>query len=153
MGEAAAQDDAVEDRSLVLKLGPAFERSLQDRTTTFGGSVAVEGTLIENWLEVEIGATRLASGGRRADSIEVLFKKPFRLSPSVEFMIGLGPEVGRTFSAGTGGKSRSLQYAADLMIWQSKKIGWYVESSYGYGVGPSRGERSLAGSAGILFGW
>lgn len=149
-GNAVAQGNAEADRSLVFKVGPAFDRSLADNKLTLGGSLGVEGTAIENWLEVEAGVTRFRSGGRRADSVGLQFKKPFRLSRTVELMIGVGPSVGRDFRDGTSSRSRAIEFSVDLMVWPSPKIGWFVEPSYGYGVGPSRGDRSFGASAGIL---
>ena len=113
----------------------------------------METTAIEDWLEIELGASRLNGRGRRADSIELIFKKPFRLSSNAEVMIGLGPETGRTSGNGGTERSRSITFALDFMFWPEKKIGWFLEPTYGYGIGPSRGERSLGISGGILFGW
>jgi hypothetical protein len=46
-----------------------------------------------------------------------------------------------------------MEFVLDFMFWHTKRVGWYVEPSYGYGLRKSRGERSYGGSAGILIGW
>jgi hypothetical protein len=151
--EAHGQESAASDHFMVLELGPAFDRSSDDKKTIVGGMAAVEVTAIEDWLELEFGATRLSSAGRRDNSVDLIFKKPFRLSSTAELMVGLGPQVGRRYANGVTGKTRSIEYVLDFMFWPTKKFGWFVEPSYGHGIGPSRGERSLGVSGGLLIGW
>jgi hypothetical protein len=49
--------------------------------------------------------------------------------------------------------SVAVEAAPDFMFWSSKKhrLGWYLEPSYEYKLGPSR-ERSLAATGGLLIG-
>jgi len=115
--------------------------------------VAVEFTPIEDVLEVEVGTTLLNSAGQRELGGEVLFKKPFRLSPTSELMIGVGPQVGRKLQGADSGTSIGMAFALDLMFWPTKKIGWYFSPEYGYGLGNSKGEKSIGASVGILISW
>jgi len=55
----AQSPDNVPKEVAVLELGGAAERSLTERNSSFGPTVAVEFTPIENWLELEAGVTRL----------------------------------------------------------------------------------------------
>ncbi len=141
------------DNSFVIEIGPAVERNLNNKTSNFGSTVAIEFTPIEDVLEVEVGATLLNSAGQRELGEEILFKKPFRLSPTSELMIGMGPQVGRKLQGTDSGTSIGMAFALDLMFWPTKKIGWYFSPEYGYGLGNSKGEQSIGASAGILFGW
>jgi hypothetical protein len=155
---AFGQDDAGEAQSEsgegyfpVFEVGPAFDRDIKNRSTNYGAGLAVEVTPIENWLEIEAGAARLATAGRTELGFDVLFKKPFSLTQTAELMIGLGPEVTRTTGNGERVTSHAVEFALDLMVWPTKHVGWFVEPGYGVGCGNSRGERSFGVSAGLLF--
>lgn len=51
----ALADEAHDEHSMVLSLGPVSERSLTDKKTTYGSSAALEFTAIEKQLEIEVG--------------------------------------------------------------------------------------------------
>jgi hypothetical protein len=57
-----------------------------------GPTLGVEFTPIKDWLEIELGTGPFFGGGSTQWSTDALFKKPFTLSDTVEFMIGAGPE-------------------------------------------------------------
>jgi hypothetical protein len=57
-GNALAQTDDKEPAA-VIELGAAANRSLTEGQSSFGPTVAVEATPIENWLELEAGVTPL----------------------------------------------------------------------------------------------
>src|ERR1700730_9497841 len=92
---AVAQDDR--EHALVLKMGPAGEWPSHERGN-FGGTFAIEKSIIENWLEIEAGVTMLGTNGHNQLSGDIIFKKPFRISPNFEFMIGVGPSISRTLN-------------------------------------------------------
>lgn len=148
----AQQADSVE-HSVVLGFGPEFDRDLDNKGSAHGATVTVEVTPIEEWLEIELGASFLSAAGRRATAVDLLFKKPFRLSSSAEFMIGAGPQLGRESRDGTRSSTKELELVLDFMFWPSRNVGWFVEPSYGYGLGQNRGDRSIGVSAGMLIGW
>jgi hypothetical protein len=134
-----------DDHRAVLELGVAAERGVGASSTTVGGTVAVEFTPIENWLEIETGVTAI----QRELSLDFLLKKPWRLSASSEFMAGIGPEVSHHSSGGT---SLATEIVADWMFWPRKNVGWYLEPSYSV-TAMSGGERSVGISAGLLIGF
>lgn len=144
---------AKEDKSFVVLIGPTVERNLNNNTFNRGGTAAVEFTPIEDVLEIEVNATLLNSTGQREWSSEILFKKPFRLSPTSELMVGIGPQVGRKLQGADRGPSTGIALALDLMFWETNEFGWYLGPEYGYGLGRSRGERTIGVSAGIVVGW
>jgi hypothetical protein len=76
-GPALADD---KEPSAIVQIGAAGEWSLQDSGSGFGPSVAVETTVIRNWLEIEAGVTPLFGGGQTQWSTDLLFKKPWTLS-------------------------------------------------------------------------
>lgn len=137
----------------VLEIGGAANRSLTENQSSFGPTVAVECTLIENWLELEAGVTPLFRRQATEWSVDLLFKKPWTLSEKNEFMLGVGSEWIHTNAYGAKMNSVAVEVAPDFMFWSSKKhrFGWYLEPSYEYKFGPGR-EYSLAITGGLLIG-
>ena len=151
-GNAFAQADDKEPTA-VIELGAAASRSVTEGQSSFGPTVAVEATPIENWLELEAGVTPLFRRHSTEWSIDLLFKKPWKLSDKVEFMLGVGPEWIHTNSYGIKMDSAAAEVAPDFMFWPSKKhrFGWYFEPSYEYKFGPGH-EHSLGITGGMLIG-
>jgi hypothetical protein len=54
-------------------MGPAGEWPSRDRAN-FGGTFAVEKSIIENWLEMEVGLTALGTNGQTELSGDIIFK-------------------------------------------------------------------------------
>jgi hypothetical protein len=152
-GNAFAQsvDKEAKESVAVLELGGADESSLTESNSSFGPTVAVEVTPIEKWLELEAGVTPLFRRHSTEWSTDLLFKKPWTLSPKIEFMLGIGPEWIHTNAYGKKMNSAGVEVAPDFMFWTSKKhrLGWYLEPSYDYKFGPGH-EHSLGVSGGLL---
>jgi hypothetical protein len=90
-GALAADKD--KEPSAIVEIGGASEWSLQNGAASLGPSIAVEIEPIKEWLELEAGFTPLFRKGNSPEwSTDLLFKKPFTLSQTVEFMIGAGPQ-------------------------------------------------------------
>jgi hypothetical protein len=149
-GTASAKDEDVEHK-LVMVLGTAGEWPLNDERPNFGGTFAVEFEPIENWLELEFGITTLNTTGHSDLSGDLLFKKPFKITPSFEFMMGAGPSVSQTLNGPDRGTKVSAEFALDFMFWPTKDVGWFFEPTYS--INPRTGERSAAFSVGLLFGF
>jgi hypothetical protein len=149
-GNAYAQSSEKESVA-VVELGGAAERSFTEGNSSFGPTVAVEVTPIEKWLELEAGVTPLFRCHSTEWSTDLLFKKPWTLSPQMEFMLGVGPEWIHTNAYGKKMNSVGVEVAPDFMFWPSKKhrFGWYLEPSYDYKFGPGH-EHSLGVSGGLL---
>lgn len=80
---------AFNNHQFVLELGAAAEREISERASHLGPAVGIEVEPIENWLEIELGATTYKARGATDWELELPFKKPFRLTSSVEMMPGL----------------------------------------------------------------
>ena len=103
-GATRAED---KDPFAVVELGGAGEWGLNGARSSFGPSASVEFAPIKNWLVIETGVTTLFSRGQTEWDTDFMFKKPFDLSPTVEFEPGIGPVwmhtvggIGRTDSIG-----------------------------------------------------
>ena len=142
----------VEDKepSAIFEAGGAGQWSLNGGSS-YGPSVAVEATPIPDVLEVEGGTTVLFSRGQTEWDTDFLFKKPFTLSDTVEFMFGVGPEWAHTASHGLSGDTVAGEAALDFMFWpwKERKFGFYLEPSYDYSFAPGH-EQSLSISGGLL---
>jgi len=135
----------------VVELGGAASWNTQDGTSSFGPSVAVEVTPIENWLELEAGVTPLFRRHSTEWDTDLLFKKPWTLSRKAEFMLGGGPEWIHTNDHSVKTNSVAGEAVLDFMFWPSEKhrFGWYVEPGYEYNFGRGH-EQSVGVSGGLL---
>jgi hypothetical protein len=139
-----------DDHRAVIEVGLAGERGVTGSSSSAGATVALEFTPIENWLELESGITALRGAGHNEFAVDLLFKKPWRLSATSEFMAGVGPEI--SYHSGPGaGTSVATEVVADWMFWPKKNVGWYLEPGYSF-TAVSRGERNVAIAAGLIIG-
>jgi len=149
-GKALAQS-VDKEPAAVIELGGAAGWSLKGGGSSFGPSVAVEVTPIENWLELEAGVTPFFSRRSTEWDTDLLFKKPWNLSHQAEFMFGVGPEWIHRKTNGMTANSVGGEVALDFMFWPSakRKLGWYLEPTYDYDFGPAH-EQSVAITGGLL---
>ncbi len=135
----------------VIEIGVAPDRSLNGGGGSFGPTVAVEVTPIENWLELEAGVTPLFARHSTEWDTDLLFKKPWTLSPKAEFMFGVGPEWIHTSRYNVVTNSAGGEVALDFMFWPTRKhkFGWYLEPSYDYDFGRGH-DQSVSIGAGLL---
>jgi hypothetical protein len=140
-GNAAAQSIEEEKEHAVVEIGGAAFRSITgDATNSF----------IKNWLELEFGTTALFRRHSTEWGTDLLFKKPWDLSPRVEFMFGIGPEWDHSNQFGIKTNSVSGEVIGDFMFWPSRKhrFGWYLEPTYEYNF--ARGHEQSVGITGGL---
>jgi len=139
---AAAED---KEPTAIVAIGGAGEWGLPG-AASFGPSVSVEFTPIRNWLEIEIGTATMFRRGVTEFETDLLFKKPFTLSDTVEVMVGAGPSWSYTRQEGI---KWGATVALDVMVWPwpERKFGWFVEPSYTVN---QDNEKSLAVSVGLL---
>ncbi len=111
----------------------------------------METTPIEDVLEVEAGIALLFSHGQTEWDADFLFKKPYTLSDTVEFMAGVGPSWSHSLSGGRTTDTFGVTAALDFMFWpwSERTYGWYMEPSYGFNFGHGH-EQSLSMSIGLL---
>jgi len=148
-GNAFGQSAENEPKA-ILELGGAGGWNVRNGESSFGPSVAMEVTPIENRLEIEAGVTALFRRHATEWDTDVLFKKPWTLSRKAEFMAGVGPEWVHTNSHSVKTDSVAGEAVLDFMFWPSAKhkFGWYVEPSYDYSF--ARGHEQSAGITGGL---
>ena len=149
---ASAQEKKAEDEVAVIEIGAAPSRNLKDRASSFGPTVAVEVSPVEKWLELEAGVTPSFGHSTTEWATDLLFKKPWTLSRTVEFMAGVGPEWIHTRESGITTNSVAGEVVLDFMFWPARwkhNFGWYLEPGYEYNFGLGH-ERSIGISVGLL---
>ena len=136
--------------SAIVEIGGAGGWGLKGGSA-FGTDLSVETTPIPDWLELEAGITTLFSRGQTEWDADFLFKKPYTLSDTVEFMFGVGPEWEHTVTRQSTTDTIAGEAALDFMFWPwpERKFGLYLEPSYDYGFGRGH-EQSVSVSAGLL---
>lgn len=134
-----------------MELGAAPNWNITSSSGSFGPTVAVEVTPIENWLELEAGVTALFARHSTEWDTDLLFKKPWTLSKKAEFMAGIGPEWIHSRNRGVTTNTVSGEGVLDFMFWPSsrRRFGWYVEPSYEYNFGHGH-EQGVGISGGLL---
>lgn len=149
-GKALAQS-VDKEPAAVVEIGGAAGWNVKDGGSSFGPTVAVEVTPIENWLELEAGVTPLFTRHSTEWDTYLLFKKPWTLSKKAEFMLGVGPQWVHTTTYSMTTNSVSGEVVLDFMFWRSAKhrFGWYLEPGYEYNFGRGH-EQSLGISGGLL---
>jgi hypothetical protein len=147
-----AQEKVEGDHSVILEIGGAGDWPLVAGKSSLGGNLGAEVTPIEHWLEIEASASAFGTNDRREIETDLVFKKPFQLTPAVEFMAGIGPELSWNFNGPHHTRSLATELGLDFMIWPTKNLGWYVEPSYSFTGFGSRSDRSAGLTAGLLIG-
>jgi hypothetical protein len=146
---AATDEGAEQDHVAVFELGAEGEREISERTSHIGPAVGIEVEPIENWLEIEFGAATYKSRGATNWELELPFKKPFRLSSTIEVMPGLGPTWAHTTQPGERPSTWGAEVVIDLFFWRTKRLGWYLAPSYGIAFG--NGNKKSAALTGGVF--
>ena len=150
---AFAQSDDEKEPAARLEIGVAPTRSLSDPGLSLGPSFAVEATPVRNWLEIEVGTTLSFNHNSTEWGTDFLFKKPWDISPTIEFMAGGGPEWINSSINGVRINSLAGEAVLDFMFWRTAehKIGWYFEPMYEHSFQAGH-DKSLGFSIGLLIG-
>jgi hypothetical protein len=134
----------------IVELGASGQWGIHGGSS-YGPNLGIETTPIPEILELEADVTPYFSHGQTEWDSDFLFKKPFDLSQSLEFMAGIGPEWSHTVSHGATSDAAGVEAALDFMYWpmRDRKFGFYLEPAYGYSFGREH-EQSISVSFGLL---
>jgi hypothetical protein len=148
--QPAADDD---DPRVILEVGAATSWNTTGGAATFAPNLAAETTPIENWLELEAGVSPFYTRNSTEWDTDLLFKKPWTLSPKAEFMLGVGPEWIHLTQSGKTTNSVAGEVAGDFMFWPNgrHRFGWFLEPAYDYSFAAGH-QQSIGMSAGLLIG-
>ncbi len=142
-----------DDPKAILELGAAASWNTSGGATSFAPNLAAETTPIEHWLELEAGVSPFYTRNSTEWDTDLLFKKPWTLSPHAEFMLGVGPEWVYLKQNGRSSNTLAGEVAGDFMFWPSGRhhFGWYFEPAYDYNFAAGH-QQSIGVSAGLLIG-
>ena len=146
-------DEVDDDPSVILELGAATSWNTTGGAATFAPNLAAETTPIEYWLELEAGISPFFTQNSTEGDTDLLFKKPWTLSNTAEFMFGIGPEWVLFRQNGKTTNSVAGEAAGDFMFWPTGRhhYGWYLEPAYDSSFA-ARHQQSIGLSAGLLIG-
>ena len=150
--QKAAKDSLADKEPIAVgEIGAATSRDIKGGTSSFGYSLAVEVTPVEDWLELELGVTPTFASRLKATDVDFLFKKPWTFSTKLEFMFGLGADWSHINDHDVNSNNFNGEIALDFMFWPYKKhrFGWYLEPEYDYGFSRLH-EQSMGISGGLL---
>lgn len=145
---ASAHEPSDEEHVIVVEAGAAGEHELSDGGTYFGPALGMELEPIENWLEIELGASRFRETGATVWDFDLPLKKPFHLSDNLELMPGTGPTWEHTSQPGERAASWGAEAVVDLFFWHGRRGGLFLEPAYS--VAFADGRKSLTITAGIF---
>jgi hypothetical protein len=114
-----------------------------------GPEVALEYTVIEHWLEIEGGFSPQFSKGEAEYDSGLIFKKPFELSKSFEFLIGAGPVW--LHRADTDSVATEAIVEFKYFPWPEKHVAFFIEPDFAYDFGKGH-EQSIGVTAGLYVG-
>lgn len=151
-GALAEEKEKEHQSSVVVELGGGGEWDVHGGAGAYGPNVALEFEVIEHWLEIETGVSPRFEHGESEVEFELIFKKPFELSESMEMVLGAGPvwvhhghENPRDSIAG--------EASITFVYWpeEKHKVGYFVEPSYSYNFGEGH-EQAVGAKAGLYIG-
>lgn len=153
--EAAQGDDEKNEgveHTIIVGVGGAAELDLGDRSLHPGANLMVEWDAIENWLELEVGASVISADRGVEVPIDLLVKKPFTLARWAEFMVGIGPEVVQVTGTNKGTYFGG-EVALDFMFWPwGRRVGLWIEPEYDL-IFHNGATNGLGSTGGVLLGW
>ena len=141
------------DPVAIAELGGAVGREIHGGPATVAPNLAAEVTPIDDVLELEAGLSPVFRHHSTEWDADFLFKKPWTLSKTAEFMLGVGPEWEVVRQSGSTGTTVSGEIAADFMFWPGggHHVGWFLEPAYDNAF--ARGHAQTLGmSWGLLIG-
>ena len=148
-----SQAESKDDPKVIFEVGAATSWNTTGGTPTFAPNLAAETTPIENVLELEAGVSPFYTRNTTEWDTDLLFKKPWTLSPAAEFMLGVGPEWVYFKQYGRASNTVAGELAGDFMFWPTGRhhFGWYLEPAYDYSFAAGH-QQSIGMSAGLLIG-
>jgi len=146
LAPASAED---KEPSLVFEMGGAGGWGLFQGASSFGPEIALEYTVIEHSLEIEIGTSPQFSRGQMEFDTDLVFKKPFELTDRLEFLIGAGPLWLHKPDADSVAGEAIAEFV--YSPWPDRHVALFIEPDYSYDFGKGH-EQSFGVTAGLHIG-
>jgi len=117
-----------------------------------GGLLSLRLTAIPRWLALEAGAAALFADGDARVPVYLLLEKPFALTPRLELLPAVGPEVVWARAAAHDRVDVGGRLACALGYWPSRRVGLWVQPAFEVVLRDGLQEYSLALAAGLQIG-
>jgi hypothetical protein len=115
----------------IIVLGESVE---QERTAFIGPGLIYELTAIPHWLELELAAATLFSSEETKIPIDVMLKKPFRISRIVDLFAGAGPMLNLAIRDDKTHVHPGLIVSTGVFLWLQDNFGLLFELDYAFVV-------------------
>ncbi len=122
--------DGAADRGAAVEVGATAAKQTSEHGSQIGPTIEIEFEPIENWLEIEFGASGNRSQRATNWEFELQFKKPFQISSTLEIEPGLGPSWSQSQRSGERPTEWGAEASVDFVFWRTKRVGWFLEPSY-----------------------
>ncbi|HYA66993.1 MAG TPA: hypothetical protein VEE84_09895, partial [Burkholderiaceae bacterium] len=133
----------------ILEIGATNDWTVRNGSgANAGASIGYEVPVIEEWLNIEVGGEVLGTSGTTELSADLIFKVPFRLSETMEFLVGAGPKVKKTLNGPDQGTYSGAEVNCEMMFWPRQHLGWYVEPAWS--LVSRTGEQAVGVTVGVL---
>jgi hypothetical protein len=118
-----------------------------------GGVVALRLTAIPRWLALELGGGALFHEGDVRVPVYVLLEKPLALTPRLELLPAVGPELVWARAGGSDHVDVGGRLACTLGYWPSEGVGLWVQPAFEVVLRDGLQEYALAVGAGVQVGF
>ncbi len=134
---------------VTFEMGGSGAGPLRGGAASYGPEVALEYTVIEHWLEIELGTSPQFSKGQAEVGTDFLHKKPFDLTRQLELLISAGP----VWIHKSGADSVAAELTTEFVYaaWPKEHVGIFFEPSYAYDFGKGH-EQSFGFTTGLHIG-
>jgi hypothetical protein len=149
-----AEGEAEGEHTVVVGVGGALDADLSDGSTHGGVNAFVEWNAVPGWLELELGASIIPADKGVEVPIGLLFKKPFKLAPWSELLIGIGPEMDVVSTPDTKTTYFGGAGTLDFMFWPlGDRVGFWIAPEYSVLFHDGSAESGLGATGGVMLGW
>jgi hypothetical protein len=114
-----------------------------------GVSLGVERVLVPGWLDVEVSVLMAPGAGGLTLPIDLVLKKPFELSPTVEAFIGLGLAT-EWFEAGESETAYGAASQLGVYYWLDSHFALAFEGEYNLLLSPETEHEVVLASGGAF---
>ncbi len=134
---------------LTIEMGASGAAPLRGGAASYGPDAALEYTVIEHWLEIELGTSPQFSKNHAEVGTDFLLKKPFDLNSQLELLISAGPVWIHKSDANSVAAELSTEFV--YAAWPKEHVGIFFEPSYSYDFGKGH-EQSFGFTTGLHIG-
>lgn len=131
----------------LIALG-SFPESPEDEEVYWGPGLIYELTVIPHWLEIELAGAALFKREGAKLPVDVLLKKPFRLSRSVDLFVGGGPMMNISVEENEASVHWGVIGSLGGFLWLWSTGGILLEVDYAY-LDENRGAHEIEAACGV----